>query len=332
MRPLRIVWRARVYLTLSQLCLVAPALAAEPAAAPDQGAADYRDDARRLATAAAQRYEAGDYSVALDLFTRSAKLYDAPTLRFWQARCLEQLGRLVEAEAKYAEVVREELDGDVPEAFVKAQRDSATALADLRKRLPTITILVKNAKDISRVELDDRPLPAPLVGAPVAVDPGTHVVKVTRSSGGSQTESVAIVESQAQKVYVNFDKPNQAPLDPLTPTSETQASQPSSGQATMAWALLAAGTLGVGVGAVAGVKAMKKYHSLEDNCPTTQCAPAYHSDIDSFHTLTLISTIGYVVGVVGIGAGAVLLWTNNPETNRVTLRVGPTSASLRHTF
>src|SRR5690606_7673520 len=95
-------------LSIGSACL-ALALLSSPAGADDATDAqaddapvnDYRDDARRLATEAAERYQAGEYEAALDLFVRADKLYDAPTLKFWQARCYEQLGRLVEAEARY---------------------------------------------------------------------------------------------------------------------------------------------------------------------------------------------------------------------------------------
>ncbi|HEY6725461.1 MAG TPA: tetratricopeptide repeat protein, partial [Polyangiaceae bacterium] len=252
---------------------------------------EYRDDARRLATEAATHYDAGEYELALDLFLRAGRLYDAPTLKFWQARCLEQMGRLVDAEARYAEVARTRVDDDAPEAFLSAQRDSEAALAELRKRLPTITIVIHQAKDISKVELDGRVLPPPLVGAPVAVDPGTHVIKVTRSSGPERVESVAIVESQAQVVHVNFDAPKQTPLVPImTPAPDAPPSS-FGWRTTVGVSSLILGTVGVGVGVFAGVKAMDKHRTLEENCDDDgNCPPRFHEEYDSFHKWKNIST------------------------------------------
>lgn len=292
---------------------------------------EYRDDARRLATEAATHYEAGQYAVALDLFLRAGKLYDAPTLKFWQARCLEQLGRLVDAEARYAEVARTSVEGDVPEAFLSAQRDSQAALALLRKRLPTITIVVHNAKDISRVELDGRVLPPPLVGAPVAVDPGTHVIKVTRSSGPEQVESVAIVESQAQVVHVNFESPQELPLVPIMTVAPEEPESATDWHTTIGISSLVLGTVGLGVGVIAGIQAMDKYKALEDNCPEGDCPEALHDDVDSFRQWKTISTVGYAVGIVGAGAGAVLLLTGDREQD-TALELRPNGASLRHRF
>lgn len=294
---------------------------------------EYRDDARRLATEAATHYEAGEYELALDLFLRAGQLYDAPTLKFWQARCLEQLGRLVEAEARYAEVARTRVDDNAPEAFLSAQRDSEAALAELRKRLPTITIVIHRAKDISKVELDGRVLPPPLVGAPVAVDPGTHVIKVTRSSGPERVESVAIVESQAQVVHVNFDAPKEMPLVPIMPQTPDEPERGFPWRTTVGLSSLVLGTIGIGVGVFAGVKAMDKHQTLEENCEDGKCGRAYHGDIDSFHKWRNVSTAGYAVGIAGLGAGAVLLWWGDAdEESRTALELHPDGAALTHVF
>jgi len=322
-------------MALLGLSLVQPVFAqdAEPPVETTDPGDEYRDDARRLATEAATHYEAGEYALALDLFVRAGRLYDAPTLKFWQARCLEQLGRLVDAEARYAEVARTRVDEDAPEAFLSAQRDSEAALAELRKRLPTITIVVHRAKDISKVELDGRVLPPPLVGAPVAVDPGTHVVKVTRSSGVERVESVAIVESQAQVVHVNFEAPEGTPLVPImTPAPEEEPQSSFNWRTTAGISSLVLGTVGIGVGVFAGVKAMDKRRTLEDGCDEDGgCPPPLHEDYDSFHKWKNISTAGYAVGVVGVGAGAVLLFFLDDETE-TALEVRPDGATLTHAF
>ena len=317
------------------LSLAHPARAQEteaPVEATDPGD-EYRDDARRLATEAATHYDAGEYELALDLFLRAGRLYDAPTLKFWQARCLEQMGRLVDAEARYAEVARTRVEDDAPEAFLSAQRDSEAALAELRKRLPTITIVIHRAKDISKVELDGRVLPPPLVGAPVAVDPGTHVIKVTRSSGPERVESVAIVESQAQVVHVNFDAPKEIPLVPIMPPTPEEPPSGFRWRTTVGLSSLVLGTIGVGVGVFAGVKAMDKHRTLEENCEDSgDCEPAYHEEIDAFHTWRTVSSVGYAVGIVGVGAGTVLLLLGDDEEPRTALHLRPDGAALTHAF
>lgn len=294
----------------------------------------WRDDARRLANEAADRYEERDYEAALDLFQRARKLYDAPTLGLWEARCLEQLGRLVEAEARYTAVSRTELAPDAPEAYAKAQQEANDALTELRKRLPTISIIIKGADNVAKVQVDDRELPEPLVGAPVAVDPGTHTVKVTLSSGEVETESVAIVESQAQEVEVHF-----APKTPASPPAELDTlmdteeptEQPADWTTPLGWTALAVGGLGVGTGVFAGLRANSKHDVLKKHCPDGGCPPPYHSELDEFRSLRTVSTIGYVVGAVGLGAGAVLLLTAEGHDDAMVY-LSPTGASFRSSF
>lgn len=294
---------------------------------------DYRDDARRLATEAALQYQAGEYEAALDLFVRAGKLYDAPTLKFWQARCLEQLGQLVDAEARYAAVARAQLEPDAPEAFVQAQRDSEKALIQLRKRLPTITIIINQAKDISKVELDGRVLPPPLVGAPVAVDPGTHVVKVTRSSGVSREESLAISESQTQEIHVDFEEPNPAPLAPIIAELEAHGPEPDEPKPQLlTWTAFGVGAVGLGFGVFAGLTAVGKYQALRQNCTTKKCGRAYHSDVDSFRRWRALSTVGYVVGAVGLGAGVTLMLTAPDDNDSLTVHLQPTEVRVEQRF
>jgi len=157
------------------------------------------------------------------------------------------------------------------------------------------------------------------------------VIKVTRSSGMERTESVAIVESQAQVVHVNFDAPKQTPLMPImTPTPEEPQSD-FSWRTTLGVSSLVLGTVGVGVGVFAGVKAMDKYRTLEESCNDGQCDKEFHEEIDSFHKWEDVSTVGYAVGIVGIGAGTLLLLLGDdaPET---ALELRPTGATLTHTF
>lgn len=313
---------------------VASTVAPAAAAAEQEETEAWRDDARRLANEAADRFEAREYEAALDLFQRARKLYDAPTLGYWEARCLEELGRLVEAEARYAAVTRTELASDAPEAYAKAQQDSANALTELRKRLPTINIVITGADNVATVQVDDRALPDPLVGAPVAVDPGTHTVKVTLKTGEVETESVAIVESQSQEVEVHFAPKEAAPppeeLDPLIDSDEPSEER-INWTTPLGWTALAVGALGVGTGVFAGMRANAKYDRLEKNCPEGGCPRPYWSDLDEFRSLKTVSTVGYVVGAVGLGTGAVLLLAVGDQDD-TALYVTPTGASLRGNF
>jgi hypothetical protein len=69
----------------------------------------------------------------------------------------------------------------------------------------------------------------------------------------------------------------------------------------------AVGGAGIVVGSVFGIVAMSKHNSLATDCRAKTCYPDQKSQLDSFHTAGMISTIGFVAGGVGIAGGVVLL-------------------------
>jgi hypothetical protein len=103
---------------------------------------------------------------------------------------------------------------------------------------------------------------------------------------------------------------------------------------TLAFVGLGVGTVGLAIGVGAGLAASKKYRSAETSCPDAGCTPSGADDVDSFRQLRTISTIGYVVGAVGIGAG-VTLWLTAPKqttTVRTGVYLGAKSAGVRGSF
>ena len=75
-----------------------------------------------------------------------------------------------------------------------------------------------------------------------------------------------------------------------------------------AYVALGVGVAGIAVGSIFGLMATGKKGDLDDNCTSTKiCPPEQQDNIDTGKTLGTISTIGFVAGGVGVGAGVVLL-------------------------
>ena len=88
-------------------------------------------------------------------------------------------------------------------------------------------------------------------------------------------------------------------------------------------------------GAVFGLNAISKKHDRDDACRGKVCATQAGSDLDSDarHAAT-VSTIGFGVGIVGVGVGAWLLLRSDakPESKQgvwVAPDVNPTAGGLR---
>ena len=72
--------------------------------------------------------------------------------------------------------------------------------------------------------------------------------------------------------------------------------------------MLCADGAGVVVGSIFGIMAISQTGSVKDQCSATGACPKDQaSDLDSAKTSGTISTIGFVVGGVGIATGVVLL-------------------------
>ena len=81
-----------------------------------------------------------------------------------------------------------------------------------------------------------------------------------------------------------------------------------SSQSTWGWVALGVGGAGLIMGTATGVMALDKDKSMKDSCPDHQCINN-QSDVDSINRMRILSTVGFVVGAVGIGTGITLLAT-----------------------
>jgi hypothetical protein len=95
------------------------------------------------------------------------------------------------------------------------------------------------------------------------------------------------------------------------------------------------GGIALVVGTVAGVAALGKLNELESTCPSKRCVPEDEDIADEANTLATVSTIGFVLGGLGVAAGVTLVVIDNlddEEEDRVALRASPGSIWLEGSF
>ena len=96
------------------------------------------------------------------------------------------------------------------------------------------------------------------------------------------------------------------------PAAEKLEQQPRS--PTLAYVAFGVGGAGLAVGSVFGALALSKRGNLNSACVDKVSPPSEQSNIDSAHTRGNVSTVGFIVGGVGIAVGATwLLWPNPPR-------------------
>jgi len=276
-----------------------------------------RAAARTLGVEGLQLMRQEEWEEAYDKLERAYKLYSVPTLGLATARCLEKLGRLVEAAERYREVGAtkvERSDGFQQNSAVKAAQQER---AILLPRIPSLEVMVRGDRgDGLEVLVDTEILPPELVDTAHPVDPGEHEVRVRRGDV-TITESATLEEGETARVVVKLPD---LPLPPLPPKKGTD------------WTPFVWGGFGIGGGGlltaiINGSVAIRLRGTLRDRCaPDGICPPTAHDVVDGYDAARYATTVGFVLAGVGVAAGCVFFFLDDDADQ---IGVGPTGLQLR---
>jgi hypothetical protein len=301
--------------------------AARPTPAFAQSDAD-RATARQLGLEGQQALDAKEFKTAEDRFRRAEKLVHAPTLLLGLARGLAGEGRYVEAQEAYNRILREGVAPGAPDAFKRALDDARTEVGAVSPKIGGVTITVKAAGggEIAepKVTLDDHPLNSASLGVRRAVDPGQHVLKVAAEGYRPAEASFSVPEGGSVDQPVTLEKdPSYVPPQPPAPGGaggpaqtpgvtgpagpEHAATTSTKMPAYAPWIAFGIGGVGLAVGSIAGLVAMGKHSDLSKSCQNAVCDSSHQGDVNSYHSVASVATIGFVVAGLGAAGGVVLL-------------------------
>lgn len=271
------------------LLAIAAAAHAEPTEAE-------KEAAKILFTEGKELRDAGKTAAALERFTRAWELAPTPITTLELARTHAMLGHLVEARRLCRSVEGlEKKPGESGKSV--AARDEAKKLAlELDARVPTIVIKVTADDPIESASIDGRAIDVAALSAPIAVDPGKHVIAVRAKTDATVT--VVAVEGERDRV-VTLEVPKAKKME-VAPPSAPVVAPASSWPKTVRWVSGVVGGVGLVVGAGAGVLALSSASEVRDGCSGGVCPPSRHDDLDATRRWATISTIGF--GVAAIGA------------------------------
>jgi len=287
---------------------------------------DDRATARALGQDGQQALDSKDYPKAEDRYRRADKLVHAPTLMIGLARALAGEGKYVEAQETYNRMIREGVAPGGPEVFKRAIEDAKKEVEAVAPKVAGVTITVKTATggDVGdpKVVLDERPVNTASLGVRRAIDPGSHVLRVSADGFKPAELSFTVTEGGSADQPVLLEKDAGAPAPPApvgavqaaaAPTAAPAASPaaqtpPSSGKrSALPWVALGIGGAGLVFGGITGLLAVGDHSTLANNCNNGTCPPSQDGNLSSYHTMGLLSTVGFIVGGVGAAAGVVLL-------------------------
>jgi hypothetical protein len=306
-----------------------------PGTAAAQSDAD-RATARELGLQGFAALDAHDYQTAEDRLKRADKLVHAPTLLLGLARALAGQRKFVEAQEAYQRIIREGLAPGAPEAFKNAIESAKSELGSVSPLLGGVTITV-TAPGIppggevpnEKVTIDGNPVNVASLGVRRAVDPGSHVLKVTADGykpaevkfsvpeGGSVDSPVTLEKDPnwvAPAVAPTGTTPGTVPTSQPTgpgyppPPPPPGGEQPTGGVPSyLPWVGFGVGAAGLLLGGITGAVALGDHSTLSKNCQNGSCDSSQKSTLDGYHTMGALSTTGFIIGGVGVAAGVVFL-------------------------
>ncbi len=168
--------------------------------------------------------EKGRPAEALARFEAAQKLFDAPTHLLHIAQCQALTGKLVEASETYEVLVRKQLPPGSPEPFVQAQAQGRAELAKLRPRIPTMRVTLKpepQSLQNLEIKMNERVMPAELVGIARPVNPGTYTLTATADGWATPAPvTVDVTEAEQKEVELTLAQAAQPTpaAPPVTPT------------------------------------------------------------------------------------------------------------------
>lgn len=288
--------------------LAAPKANADPSAEDKAGA-------RAAAERGGAEYKAAHFKEALDLFLRAESLIHAPTHVLMIARTQAALGDIVVAKESYLKITREDLASSAPPAFKRAHGDAEKELKDLEPRIPSIQITVKGATAPRSlvVLMDDKAVPAALVGIPRPVNPGKHAFKATAEGFAAPEKSLSVKEGESLSLVLDLQPaaivasvPPVGTVDPGHPGAGDQVTPPKPGNARyVGLAMMGVGVVGMVVGGVfSGLYASKRG---EADAAFTKCGVGCSGPpATAVRALDTDANGKGTIGVIGLAAGGAL--------------------------
>jgi hypothetical protein len=276
----------------------------------DQATAVQREQAQAKFTKGRKLFQKKKYEEALQELKASHEIVSSPNTRLMIARCLQELGRLVEAYAEFGRTAVEARELErADRRYAQAAESAEHERKDLETKLGFVVVDVQNAAPDSTLRVGGEEIKRAAWGVPAPAVPGDTEVVVETPGRPPVRKSVNLSAGQREEMTIDAGvlPPKPAPSPPPPPPPEASNS-------TRTWAYVAGGVgvAGLATFAVAGLMANGTYSDLEDECGGP-CPPDRQDDIDAGRRQQAIANIGLAVGVIGLGTGVALYLSSEPS-------------------
>ncbi len=272
-----------------------------------------------------------DYATACPKFRESFALAAKAGTLLNLADCEEKTGKLASSLGAYTRLLEMLPVGDDRIGLVRDRKEQ------LEKLVPRVVIR-SDAGDITKMSFDDSPLPTSQIGVAFPVDRGGHILVVERTNRPALRIELVVKDGERREIRIPA-----AEMTPAAPSARKQEDPPptrpvpleqpakTSGGTipTVAYVAGGVGAAGIIVSAITGVMALSKKSTMKDHCnERVECDATGFDAASSGKTLSTVSTVGFAVGLVGLGVGGYFALTSKPDAPAVGVRVLPGGGAL----
>lgn len=319
--------RAKVRLIWALLAVlsVAGTAAAQPVDAT------MRTAARELATQGAEAFDRKEFGLAYDRLKRAFDLYPVPTISYLEAKCLVELGRLVEALDLFEETRRMPVLGDAPEAFREATRAAAAETDLLRPRIPRLLVQARRGGTVARdvtIRVDGKLLPKALLEVDCPVDPGPHTVTVAAPNSATVTRQVTILEKERVVLEVALDIRSAYSSESVPGKVQSDDWR---ARRLWGWGALGASAAGLVGTVITGKVALDAKSHLDTVC-SPGCPRGSGDEIERFRTYRTVSYVAAGATAALAGVGGYLLFVRPSSRGDTTIGLSATAVNVAVRF
>lgn len=317
-------------------CLAVMMLLAPDTRADGPSAADI-ETARTLYQEGKQLLEAGDHEAAVKKFLAANALASTPITGLYLARAYEKVGKLVEARETALSIGRLAIDPSETERSAQARQEAAELARQWEPRIPSLTVQLKeHSQDVAAiVTIDGQQIPQVAIGQVRKVNPGPHVVTVSAPGRDEAKYELTLGEGESRVIEIAIPEEPAAESPTSAAATKPMPAKSSRPKTMMITGFTMAG-VGLTLGALAGLQAMKKESELRDQCPNHQCPPEVHKQLEEATEVGTLATVS--VGVAVVGATVAIIGfvqgrkTQPQKAQVVSPWVGVGSAGLQGAF
>jgi len=331
-------------------------------AQPQHSAGDIAQ-ARELFNQGMNQRDKGDALGALEKLKAAHALVETPITGLELGRTYVAVGKLVEARETLLSVGRIPVQAAETARSAAARKESAALADQLRPRIPSLTVKITGVPpELVAVTIDGAAVPSAALVAPRLVNPGSHKIVATSTSGGTADTTVDLKEGESRdvelKIVLTAATPPPPPIPPPPPPQVTSPDQHqdtstvSSRSPTLriiGYASFGLAAVGVGLGSYFAVSSHQKESDSSALCPGGTCSATSPAQLASLRsqvnsldgqatTNGQLALTSFIVGGAAIAAGVTLVVLGargaaEPTTGaQVNGWIGPGCAGLAGRF